>query len=273
MLLNTLKTLFLSVRVYLFWRRKSKATGFQFYAHALARSPLAVLCAIVNYWNWRGRMTRFASSNRLISLRQRLAMATLPLISAVVLIASLCLLTGASEFPERECCDLPPLPDVDVRLQPASTTAPSLSSLTTEMPPHSSEHPDTSNFLYPEFIPELSLDLGYPLPPPPLHPPHHQHPQEGGNYVPTTTGTGTQALNKKSIHPLGSKREGTGEIWLERHNVRTWLEMRVLRISCGLSLTPGSCPAWTRDIFIGHNINDRRGNWSMARTKIDKKRS
>ena len=25
-------------------------------------------------------------------------------------------------------------------------------------------HPDTSNFLFPEFIPDLSLDLGYPLP-------------------------------------------------------------------------------------------------------------
>ncbi|XP_059351654.1 uncharacterized protein LOC130702135 isoform X4 [Daphnia carinata] len=120
-------------------------------------------------------------------------MATVPFIGVVVVfMSSLCLLAGASEFPERECCDLPPHPDagLDVRLQPASTGPPSLSSLTTEMPPHSPEHPDTSNFLFPEFIPELSLDLGYPLPPPPLHPPHHQHPQEGGNYVPTTTGTG-----------------------------------------------------------------------------------
>ncbi|XP_046458028.1 uncharacterized protein LOC124204848 isoform X5 [Daphnia pulex] len=112
---------------------------------------------------------------------------------------------GASEFPERECCDdlilLPPAVDSgpDIRKTVplggnggvGGTTS---SSFSTEVPPHSSsEHPDTSNFLYPEFIPELSLDLGYPLPPPPLHP-HHQHPHpgapDGSNYVPTTTGSG-----------------------------------------------------------------------------------
>jgi hypothetical protein len=128
----------------------------------------------------------------------------LPLLAVLVLL--LCWKpTGASEFPERECCDdlilLPPAVDAgpDIRKTVplggnggvGGTTS---SSFSTEVPPHSSsEHPDTSNFLYPEFIPELSLDLGYPLPPPPLHP-HHQHPHpgapDGSNYVPTTTGTG-----------------------------------------------------------------------------------
>jgi hypothetical protein len=132
---------------------------------------------------------------------------------------------GASEFPERECCDELPSAvdsagsglDIIIRKTPpdgpalpgnsdsqqivvvgVTTPFSSLSSMSTEMPPHSSEHPDTSNFLYPEFIPELSLDLGYPLPPPPssFHPHHHQHPHpppDGTNYVPTTTGTGTAA--------------------------------------------------------------------------------
>ncbi|XP_046647476.1 uncharacterized protein LOC124337507 isoform X3 [Daphnia pulicaria] len=152
------------------------------------------------------------STQRLIGLRLLAGRApatywpslVLPLLAVLVLL--LCWKpAGASEFPERECCDdlilLPPAVDAgpDIRKTVplggnggvGGTTS---SSFSTEVPPHSSsEHPDTSNFLYPEFIPELSLDLGYPLPPPPLHP-HHQHPHpgapDGSNYVPTTTGTG-----------------------------------------------------------------------------------
>lgn len=188
-------------------------------------------------------------TNRLIGLRRRLS-PMLQLILAVVFISSVSLLTGASEFPERECCDLPPLPDAgfDVRQQP--TTPSSLSSHSTEMPPHSSEHPDTSNFLYPEFIPELSLDLGYPMPPPPLHP-HHQHPSEGGNYVPTTTGTGIYRRPNitKSIHLYCASKQ-------VKIGCKGRLEIRVLRLDT--------------EIFIGYSVEPIRAHW-MAKKRIDKK--
>ena len=160
---------------------------------------------------YRKRMTGSAFfAKRLIGLRlpgrpgpsfclSRIVRLIVPL---VVVIASLWKVTAASEFPERECCDdlVPSVEDggLDLVKTPGmagnhggGTTPSSLSSFSTETPPHSSEHPDTSNFLYPEFIPELSLDLGYPLPPPPPpFRPHHQHPPDGANDVLTTTGTG-----------------------------------------------------------------------------------
>ena len=196
-------------------------------------------------------MTDLFICNRLISLRPRidrlLSTSTIVtrLIIATLVIASLCCqMIGASEFPERECCDeLPTAVDsagsgLDIsiirktppdgpalpgnsagqQIVVAGVTTPfsTLSSMSTEMPAHSSEHPDTSNFLYPEFIPELSLDLGYPLPPPPssFHPHHHQHPHpppDGTNYVPTTTGTGTAAYIDPCVCVCRTTRQ-TGEI-------------------------------------------------------------
>lgn len=123
--------------------------------------------------------------------------------------------TDGSEFPERECCDSPDViatgdsysPPVLVPQHlplPPPPMSPTLTTTTTSTevaviekgpptgPPHSPEHPDTSNFLFPEFIPELSLDLGYPLPPPPLHPYHHPHTPDANNNVPTTPGTGKE---------------------------------------------------------------------------------
>lgn len=145
------------------------------------------------------------------------------LLSLVLPLAVLALLwkaAGASEFPERECCDDLVPPAVDAGLDVRKTVplagnggggGGTTSSFSTEMPPHSSEHPDTSNFLYPEFIPELSLDLGYPLPPPPLHPHHqHPHPPDGTNYVPTTTGTGILLIRLFS-RQTGEKEEEKGK--------------------------------------------------------------
>lgn len=155
-------------------------------------------------------MTGLFAYRLILSLRLRRLSTTGRLVILTLAVASICKLTGASEFPERECCDelLPSSVDsagagVDAILRktppPLAGSGQGVVVLTTplsmtEIPPHhSSEHPDTSNFLYPEFIPELSLDLGYPLPPPPppFHP-HHPHPTgpDGTNYVPTTTGTG-----------------------------------------------------------------------------------
>lgn len=109
-------------------------------------------------------------------------------------------MVAGSEFPERECCDSLPDPPPSIPHQggsPPSTEGPPPTTLEENPPPyHSPEHPDPNNFLFPEFIPELSLDLGYPIPPPPppLHP-HHQ-PPDFGNNVPTTTGTGKEKGKK-----------------------------------------------------------------------------
>ncbi len=134
--------------------------------------------------------------------------------------------TDGSEFPERECCDSPDVvatgdsysPPVVVPqhlppLPPTLTTTTSTEVAVIEKgpptrPPHSPEHPDTSNFLFPEFIPELkSLDLGYPLPPPPLHPYHHPHTPDANNNVPTTPGTGKKRMVKISHWPVPNKKK------------------------------------------------------------------
>ena len=168
-------------------------------------------------------MTTFIDK-RLIDLRGRrgpLQLSRFIILALIaVVVASLCKLADSSEFPERECCDdlMPSAADggLDIRkTTPSSmagngggTTPSSFSSFSTETPPHPSEHPDTSNFLYPEFIPELSLDLGYPLPPPPSHPHHqHPHPPDGANYVPTTTGTGKLLIHLASNRQTGEQEE------------------------------------------------------------------
>lgn len=133
-------------------------------------------------------------------------------VPVLVLVLVALLRTGdSSEFPERECCDsipdggLDPVPTLAVDIiwpppNPANPHPPTSTETATRIDQvvatiqsagggGGQQHPDTNNFLFPEFIPELSLDLGYPMPHPPLHPYHHLTP-EAGNNVPTTTGTG-----------------------------------------------------------------------------------
>ena len=125
-------------------------------------------------------------------------------LSLLVAVCCWTAMIDSSEFPERECCDSPSLLDVEtvdsysppvVVVVPQSPVATSTEVVAIEKGPPL--HPDTSNFLFPEFIPELSLDLGYPLPPPPLNP---LQPPDVGVNAPTTPGTGTHQIKKMAVH-------------------------------------------------------------------------
>ena len=90
-------------------------------------------------------------------------------LSLLVAVCCWTAMIDSSEFPERECCDSPSLLDVETVdsysppvVVPQSPVATSTEVVAIEIGPPL--HPDTSNFLFPEFIPDLSLDLGYPLP-------------------------------------------------------------------------------------------------------------
>lgn len=174
----------------------------------------------------------FDCDSRTMTTRSRTSQRGWLLLPIVILLRTMWLVTvvNASEFPERECCDslpdsgiaaaLPTLP-VDVwpgLVQPSATSTEVVDVAIIDhqhqgatQHTSSQQHPDTNNFLFPEFVPELSLDLGYPMPPP-LHPYHYT--PDAGNNVPTTTGTG------KLINPWPTDQKQTSRNRFEPNDHR-----------------------------------------------------